>query len=127
MKIHLHLVDQVVHSLEAVFVQGKYADKIVEFELKNQKKWGARDRRFFAEQLYGCVRWWRKLWYLIDLSPDGNINQENLKKIWLAHWLMQGNEIPENFSIKQLKLQKVDSTAGLTISESIPDWMNSYL
>ena len=124
MKIHLHLVDQIAAALIEVFVEGKYASKIVERELKYQKKWGARDRRFFAEQLYGCVRWWRRLWFLIGESPEGTLNKETLKKIWLAHWLMQGCEIPENFPIQNLRLNRVETSDGLAISESIPDWMN---
>lgn len=48
-------------ALGDIFRDGRPADKVIEFYLKNQKKWGSRDRRQFAETVYGMVRWWRRL------------------------------------------------------------------
>jgi len=40
-------------------VEHKYADKVIEKTLKQNPKWGARDRRFIAEATYDIVRWYR--------------------------------------------------------------------
>ena len=53
-----------------VFQEGYYADRVIERSFKNNPKWGAKDRRFFAETAYGCVRWWGKLWFLIGKDID---------------------------------------------------------
>ncbi len=42
-----------------IFNEGKYADKVIEKVLKQNPKWGARDRRFIAETTYDIVRWYR--------------------------------------------------------------------
>jgi 16S rRNA (cytosine967-C5)-methyltransferase len=134
-KIHSHLVDQVAQSLLEVFAQGKYADQIVERELKNQKKWGARDRRFFAESLYGSVRWWRKLWFLLDqqIPEPQALTLQQMKCVWLCYWLEQGHEQPTYLPIEisnEKRLQKAQVLKGspdlLAIQESIPDWINDW-
>jgi 16S rRNA (cytosine967-C5)-methyltransferase len=138
-KVHKHLVDQLAQSLLDVFVHDRYADQIVERELKNQKKWGARDRRFFAENLYGTVRWWRRLWFLMDqeIPSPTQMNLEQMKRVWLCHWLEQGHPMPEglaislpsNFTkekrIERSQLLKSDPRL-LAALESIPDWMNAW-
>lgn len=55
-------------ALGDIFRDGRPADKVIEFYLKNQKKWGSRDRRQFAETVYGMVRWWRRLVVECDFS-----------------------------------------------------------
>ena len=61
MKIHRSLVQAVVETLQQIFVGGIYADKAVELVLKQNSKWGSRDRRFIAETTYEMVRWWRTI------------------------------------------------------------------
>ena len=53
---------QVIAALLDVFVRGRHADKVIERAFKFHKKWGARDRRLFAESVYDIVRWWRWHW-----------------------------------------------------------------
>jgi 16S rRNA (cytosine967-C5)-methyltransferase len=134
MKIHRHLVQQVALALSDIFFGNRYADKSVEHFLGKNRKWGARDRRFFAESVYECVRWWRKLWYLIDEEPINN--PEALMDLWAAWWLTQGHELPdwEEFdglkkeSIynrnKQLKSSKEEK--DIAIRESVPDWLYAW-
>lgn len=81
-------------ALSDVFRDGRPADKVIEYYLKSQKKWGSRDRRQFAETVYGMVRWWRRLvvecdfeWQ--DFSTDWSDRQ--FEKI-LDHWL-EGFEV----------------------------------
>lgn len=63
-KIHGLLVEAIAQALSDIFVSGRYADKVIEYYLKKNRKWGSRDRKFFAESVYEVLRWWRFLWWL---------------------------------------------------------------
>src|SRR4051812_46092848 len=58
---HPVLVLAIAQCLQDIFVDGYYADKVLERIFKNNKKWGSRDRRFLAETVYDMVRWWELL------------------------------------------------------------------
>lgn len=123
MKIHKLLVVTVVQALDEIFEQGAYADKVIQRNLKNQRQWGARDRRFFAETVYEIVRWERLLAYLAD--------DNDLWKIWAAYWVRQGHELPdwpelEGFSAEKIKQRQKD-IPSFAIAQSIPDWMDKVL
>ncbi|HEY1080561.1 MAG TPA: methyltransferase domain-containing protein [Bdellovibrio sp.] len=110
-------------ALDEVFEQGAYADKVIQRNLKAQKQWGARDRRFFAESVYEIVRWERLLSYLVD--------DNDLWKIWAAYWVRQGNELPdweelEGVSAKEIQDRQKD-IPSFAIAQSIPDWMAATL
>lgn len=120
MKIHKHLVEQIVQALDAIFEQGFYADKVIERQLKNQTKWGSRDRKFFAETVYEIVRWERQLAHLAD--------DNDFWKIWGAYWVRQGNELPdweelEGLSAKSVSARQKD-ISSFAVAQSIPDWMD---
>ncbi len=50
-----------IAAVQSIFTEKKYADKVIEHALHTQRKWGARDRRMFAETVYDIVRWRRLL------------------------------------------------------------------
>ncbi|MGZ3774014.1 MAG: RsmB/NOP family class I SAM-dependent RNA methyltransferase [Pseudobdellovibrionaceae bacterium] len=123
MKIHKHLIEQIIAALEEIFEQGRYADKVIERNLKTQKKWGARDRKFFAETVYEIVRWERLLAYLAD--------DNDFWKIWGAYWIRQGHELPEWQELEGLTASSVHTRQkdipSFAIAQSIPDWMDQRL
>lgn len=120
MKIHKHLVEQIVQALDAIFEQGFYADKVIERQLKNQIKWGSRDRKFFAETVYEIVRWERQLAHLA--------NDNDFWKIWGAYWVRQGNELPDWEELEGLSAEAViarqKDMSSFAVAQSIPDWMD---
>lgn len=125
MKVHLHLVEAITQALREIFEEGKYADKVIEKYMKFNRKWGSRDRKFFAEQVYGLVRWWRRDWYLLGEEPDFQYLQ--LARLWAIHQLYQGNELPDWQELRGLHLdrsrvEKMKSVRALR--ESIPDWLD---
>src|SRR6187551_717266 len=65
-KIYRNLSEAVVIGLESIFIDNRYADKVIEKTLKQNPKWGARDRRFIAETTYDIVRWYRLFVYLTN-------------------------------------------------------------
>lgn len=113
----------VIESLEQIFHEGRYADKVIEKVLKQNPKWGARDRRFIAETTYNIVRWFRLLQELAGGSDD----------LWtiFATWMrLQGIELPSWNEFASLKFDSWDerlrnARSIRKVRESIPDWMDA--
>ena len=127
MKLHRPLVNAVVEILNEIFFAGIYADKAIEQALKKNTRWGARDRRFVAENVYEMVRWWRKL--NVALNNNEN-NQANIHQLFAVHLIIKGIDVPEWNEFLGIdkaevlkKLQEIDSTRKY--KESIPDWLDT--
>lgn len=114
MKLHKNIVDAILLSLKEIFVENKYADKVIERVLKSNPKWGGRDRRFIAETTYDIVRWYRLLAFPL-LSPD----ETSFEKIFSVYSVMKG------FSEDKTVLEKLEKGKSIRkIRESIPDWLD---
>ena len=61
MRLHRNLVYTTIDSLNAIFNEKEYADKVVQRALKKDKRWGSHDRKFVAETIYEIVRWKRHI------------------------------------------------------------------
>jgi 16S rRNA (cytosine967-C5)-methyltransferase len=135
MKIHRSLVQAVIETLQHIFVAGVYADKAVEQVLKQNPRWGARDRRFIAETTYEMVRWWRYI--STSLSPSTNaqdklgegISVSHYYRLFAAFQILKGFDLPdwEEFSdIDKEQILKNAEQAKQTrkYRESIPDWLD---
>jgi 16S rRNA (cytosine967-C5)-methyltransferase len=57
MRLHRNLVYTTIDSLNAIFNEGEYADKVVARALKKRQAMGSSDRKFVAETIYEVVRW----------------------------------------------------------------------
>ena len=123
MKIYRNLSEAVVHSLKQIFVEHKYADKVIEKTLKSNPKWGARDRRFIAETTYDIVRWYR---LFKELSQANDEDFWKLLGVWCV-W--NETELPAWDELKDINRKKILATYEKVkdirkIRESIPDWMD---
>ena len=79
-RVHKHLLLSTADMLQACFEGGRPSDKVLEYAFKQNKKWGARDRKLVAETLYSSVRWWRKLlWALGYESGGGEVSSNSLE------------------------------------------------
>ncbi len=122
MKLYRNLCESVVQVLESIFIEKKYADKAIEKLLKQNPKWGARDRRFIAETTYDIVRWYRLFGYLTDA-------EENDFWKMLAAWCLWNKvRLPD---WPEMKLDEKDFFQAYDqiqkdrkIRESIPDWLD---
>ncbi|MBX2988975.1 MAG: RsmB/NOP family class I SAM-dependent RNA methyltransferase [Bdellovibrionaceae bacterium] len=130
MKIHRHLVEQVIAAVHEIFSSRRPADKVLERYLKTQKKWGARDRRFFAESCYEIVRHWRYLWVASGLPPGEFLDADALtpKSVWRL-WAFYENErtgqTPQWAETEGLRFQKTPrESLPRAVRESIPDWLD---
>jgi 16S rRNA (cytosine967-C5)-methyltransferase len=119
--LHLHLVKEISHALNEIFIDGKYADKVIEKSFKLNRKWGARDRRFFAESVYEIVRHKRRLEYLAGSDSAWDL---------IGAYLCKTNgEIPDweefdHLNVNEIrKKDKADKPAA--VENSFPDWLNN--
>ncbi len=123
MKLFHNLSQAVVESLHEIFVEKRYADKVIEKVLKQNPKWGARDRRFIAETTYDIVRWHRLFTTIMDC--DG----EDFWKLLHAWCIWNKIATPdwEEFGAvdKGKFFERYDKIKATTkIRESIPDWLD---
>lgn len=115
---HRPIREGVVRALDAIFNQGRHADTIVHFALKENKKWGSRDRRLFAEAVYDITRWYRKIWEMSggewprhDDPPAAS--PEQFRRL-LDLWSETGSDLAN------LKTGK-----GRATDEAIPNWLDA--
>ncbi len=122
-KLYKNTTQAVIDSLTQIFGEKKYADKVIEKVLKQNSKWGARDRRFIAETTYDIVRWYR---LLMEVTPCGPHDYWKLLGGWCA---MNEQELPdwvefEDLSRKAILRKWEEVKTVRKIAESIPDWMD---
>ncbi len=113
----------VIEALTEIFDENRYADKVIEKVLKQNPKWGARDRRFIAETTYEIVRWYR---LLQELSGKSQPSAWQLLGTWI-HW--QQLPLPEwrefsDLSFSGWDKREAHAQSVRRIRESIPDWMD---
>lgn len=124
MKLYINITRAVIQALELIFEGNKYADKVIEKVLKQNPKWGARDRRFIAETTYDIVRWQRLL---------QNITEAEDNDYWklLGGWcVLHSIPLPtwtefSGLSEKRIfeRLEKMNAIRRFR--ESIPDWLDT--
>lgn len=118
--LHFHLVQAIADSIDEIFSEGKYADKVIEKCFKKNRKWGSRDRKFFAETVYEIVRHKRRLAFVAGADQPWDL---------IAAYVYQTmNELPdwpEFDSIKISDLKKRNSAEKPPeVANSFPDWLH---
>ena len=120
------LVRAVVEALQAIFLEKRYADKVIEYTLRQNPKAGSRDRSFIAETCYEVVRNYRFYSEVLGKTPKSELDFWKLVGI---HFLLQGHELPKWREFSQFKPAAIRSRAtklseNRAIAESIPDWLD---
>lgn len=127
-KIHAHLVKKICEAVLNIFQEGRPADKVIEFYLKSEKKWGARDRRFFAENVYEIVRWYRYYTHILGIHQVESLY--DVENLFLLRYYLNYQGLPANYHPEDVDTQKWDERIAKkdqwprAIRESIPDWMD---
>ncbi len=135
MRLHRNLVLAVIESLSQIFNQKKQADKIVAITLKQDKRWGARDRSFVAETIYEIVRWKRlyaKLAGIEEAYQNDTYSTQNLFQLFSIWAILNEIELPtwEEFEvindekINEIKQNYTQLQEIRKFKESIPDWLD---
>jgi len=131
LKLHRHLVENIVLAVEESFTTTTHADKVLERILKVQKKWGARDRRFVAESTYEIVRWWRYLGVLAGFDPtEITITRDHVWQIWAAWCFKTYHELPDWSELRSFDKagfeERRHKEYPVAIRESVPQWLYDY-
>jgi 16S rRNA (cytosine967-C5)-methyltransferase len=121
MKLHRTLVLAVAETLRNIFREGMYADKAVEQALKSNVRFGSRDRKFIAENVYGMVRWWR----LITAAAG---DDEDLLRLFAVWMIIRQQELPDWQEFSEVDKAAVLSRYAELVNirkfrESVPDWL----
>lgn len=97
LKFHRPLLKELIPSLNQIFNDKKSASKVLDNVLKNNSKWGSRDRKIFAEVFYEIVRWR----YALSFEINKTIEAESHL---LAHYYLQkrGFHILDPIEVKPL-------------------------
>ena len=132
MKIHFHVIAAIVSAMQDIFLDSRYADRVIEFYFKRHPKWGSRDRRLFAETVYDLVRWWRWNWHLAGL-PDksclipAEITPQRVWHVWAAYWVDKGEFLPPFPEVATFNPSNVaplhNAKVTPAVRASVPDWL----
>ncbi len=119
-KPHRILLQAVVDALSTIFNDQKYADKVIEKTLKENPKFGGRDRRFVAETTYDMVRQYRLLSYLAD-------SETSYWEMLGVYFILKYMPMPDERDFKNLDEKKIlDKYKALKdekILQAYPDWL----
>lgn len=119
-KPHRILLQAIVNALTVIFNDNKYADKVIEKTLKENPKFGGRDRRFIAETTYDIVRNYR---LLAQLAGTENGFWEMLG----VYFILKHMPMPDERDFKNLNEKQVlDAYKALKdekILQAYPDWL----
>lgn len=135
LKLYKGLVAATVDALYNTFVKNRQADRVVEQLLKSNKKWGARDRAFIAENTYEIVRWWRLIKYTAGIEKA--FEHADFWKLAGA-WLIikpghlnreEDGSLPEWPEFEGLIVETIlerykEALNTRKIAQSVPDWLD---
>jgi len=124
MRLHRSTSEAVIQSLRLIFEENRYADKVIEKVLKQNPRWGARDRRFIAETTYDIVRWYR--WFRELTQAKGT----DFWKLLAAWCILSDIDLPDWEEFQGVSKEDVRDREKRTIysrkiRESIPDWLDA--
>lgn len=127
MRLHRNLVYTTIDSLNAIFNDGEYADKVVARALKKDKRWGSADRKFVAETIYEIVRW--KRLYAEIANVKAPFDRDSIWRMFASWAVMRGFDIPDWRQLEGTPERKIkgkfDELSKIRVMrESIPDWMD---
>ncbi len=123
------LVRAVARALQAIFVENRYADKVIEQVLRQNPKAGSRDRAFVAETTYEVVRYYRLYSAILGREPSEEVHFWQLVGIHLL--LQKGDETV--FRLAEMRGLSPDDIRHRaehwrqqrSYRESIPDWLDA--
>lgn len=118
--LHFHLVESVGQALHEIFHEHRYADKVIEKCFKHNRKWGARDRKFFAETVYEIVRHRRRLEFVAGTDHEWDLIAAYLLQVFgsLPDW-----EVFANVPVREMERRQAQNKAP-EIANSFPDWLH---
>ena len=129
------LVRAVASSLQRIFTERHYADKVVEQTLRENPKAGSKDRAFIAETTYDIVRYYRLLTETYGTVPRSETDFWELVGVYfitrhLRNTKEHAIELPpwrefQNLDAAKITARYQELCTSRSLRESIPDWMDA--
>lgn len=122
MKMHKVLIHHIIDSLQKIFDDNQYSDRVLEKTFKLNKVLGSRDRGFIAESVYDILRYYRLYHFVTEPKPDW-------WSILCAYFINKKIELPDWPEIKKIDTERIKekfqkASQIRSIRESIPDWLD---
>ena len=126
MKIHRNIALGVVEGLRQILEKKQALRPSLSQLLKQNRRWGSRDRRQLGEAVLDCIRWKRTYAYLGNLDSQSEYFFWELLGIWMLTKEMILPEWEELSSIKELNISIPLNleTTDRKIRTSLPDWLD---
>lgn len=116
-KLHKPLLNGIASSLALIFNENRYSDKVLERLFKQNKQWGARDRKFIAESVYDVVRHYRLLAHLAQ-------TRTNFWFITSVYFVLKNIDLPDWPEFKHVNKTQILVDYNKAIDDF--DLFNSY-
>ncbi len=118
-RLHRNLIDAIHEVVQRCIVEGASADKLIEKKLKENTKWGSRDRSFIAETSYEIIRYYRLYEFLI--VPDTDVY-----KIIGSYFILKGIPLPawdifSNLEAERVQQKYHEAKSQFNVIQSYPD------
>ncbi|MCB0530542.1 MAG: RsmB/NOP family class I SAM-dependent RNA methyltransferase [Lewinellaceae bacterium] len=128
-KLHPILVRAVAQTLVAIFIDQRYADKVIEQTLRQNPKAGSRDRAFIAETTYEIVRNYRLYSEILGKQPQTEADFWKIIGIYLSlNFEPAPTQEPQTGSAQKDLHQKLAELKNETAEDDsdaqlvFPDW-----
>jgi len=126
MKIHRLLCVAIIKGLKEILLEHQQADTTVAGILVSNTNWGARDRNFIAQNIYGIVRYKRLYEFVCNEEAWG---ESALWRILGSKLILDNLALPEWPEFAELKQDDIparfeEAKQIRKIRESIPDWLD---
>jgi 16S rRNA (cytosine967-C5)-methyltransferase len=118
MKLHRNLAEAVAKAIHSIVCQKASATRIVETLLASNKKWGARDRNFVAENIYEIVRNYRLLAHYAQSTQPFHLLAARLH---LMHIPLPSWEVFDGFQFHH-QLPITERKILLSIPDELDEW-----
>ena len=127
MKLYRNIALGIVDGLERILEKQEALRPTLSQILKQNRKWGSRDRRQLGEAILDIIRWKRSYTNSADLKVDSKNYYWNLLGTWMITKNMSLPNWEEFSEIQELKIiWPLDpKTTERKIKQSIPDWLDS--
>lgn len=127
-RIYRSQAEAVVQVLVKVLLEGRYADREIEYALRSDRRRGAADRAFIASSVYAVVRFKRLYAYVGRLETVHDAT--DIWRLLGVHVLLSGGTLPpwEEFSgldFDDLAAGREQAQSVRAVRESIPDWLDA--
>ena len=127
MKLHKNLALGIVSCLKNILQDKSALRPSLNKLLKQNKRWGSRDRKLIGESVLEIIRWKRKFSEMGNLDPKSDQYYWNLLGIWILNGKIP---LPDWDFFSEIKCDPI--TLNLkskknkrAILESIPDWLDN--